>query len=60
MKRFDEAKAAGEFPEGLESHALMRYLFAIMQGLSIQAGSGASCTELQQLVETSMLMWPTK
>jgi AcrR family transcriptional regulator len=60
MKRFDEAKAAGEFPDGLESHALMRYLFAIMQGLSIQAGSGATCVELNQLVETSLSVWPTK
>ncbi|MBD8620203.1 TetR/AcrR family transcriptional regulator [Sphingomonas sp. CFBP 13728] len=60
IRRFDEAKAAGEFPEGLESDALMRYLFAIMQGLTIQSGSGATCAELNQLVETAMSVWPTK
>ena len=60
IKRFEEAKAAGEFPDGLEAPALMRYLFAIMQGLAIQGGSGASCSDLNQLVETCMSVWPTK
>ncbi|MBJ6121805.1 TetR/AcrR family transcriptional regulator [Sphingomonas mollis] len=60
IRRFEEAKAAGEFPDGLEAPALARYLFAIMQGLAIQGGSGATCAELGQLVETSLSVWPTK
>ncbi len=60
IRRFDQAKAAGEFPPGLESPALARYLFAIMQGLAIQGGSGATCDELKQLVATSMMVWPTR
>jgi AcrR family transcriptional regulator len=60
IRRFEQAKAAGELPDGLEAEALARYLFAIMQGLAIQGGSGATCEQLNQLVETSMSVWPTK
>lgn len=60
IRRFEEAKAAGEFPDGLEPPALARYLFAIVQGLALQSGAGATCTELKQLVETSMMVWPTR
>lgn len=60
IRRFDEARAAGEFPDGLDSPALARYLFAIMQGMALQGGSGATCAELNQLVETSLMVWPTK
>jgi AcrR family transcriptional regulator len=60
IARFEQARAAGELPEGLTPQALTRYLFAILQGLAIQGGSGATCAELCQLVETSMAVWPTK
>ena len=58
--RFEQAQAAGEFPEGMTPAALTRYLFAILQGLMLQAGSGATCAELTELVATSMAVWPTK
>jgi hypothetical protein len=35
-------------------------LLALLQGLSVQAGSGASCEQLRALVETSLQVWPTK
>lgn len=60
IARFEQAEAAGEFPEGMTPAALTRYLYAILQGLAIQGGSGATCQELSQLVETSMAVWPTK
>jgi|UniRef100_UPI0035CA0D06 AcrR family transcriptional regulator len=60
IRRFEEAQAAGEFPEGMTPEALTRFLYAILQGLAIQGGSGATCPELCQLVETSMAVWPTK
>ncbi len=59
IARFARAKEEGELPEGLEPAALARYLSALLQGLAIQGGSGASCAELNQLVETSMAVWPT-
>jgi AcrR family transcriptional regulator len=60
IERFERAKAEGDLPETLEPEALVRYLFALMQGLSVQAGSGATCGQLQQLVETSLSVWPTR
>ena len=60
VRRFDEAKAAGELPEGMEAAALARYLLAIIQGLALQAGAGATPAELAQVVETGLAVWPTK
>jgi AcrR family transcriptional regulator len=60
IARFEQAKADGDLPDGLEPEALVRYLFALMQGLSVQAGSGATCPQLRQLVETSLAVWPTR
>ena len=60
VARFQQAKAAGEFPDGIEAEALTRYLFALMQGLALQGGSGATCEQLRQLVDTSLAMWPSK
>jgi hypothetical protein len=60
VARFEEAKAAGELPEGMEAPALARFLYAILQGLALQGGAGATCAELNQLVETSLAVWPTK
>jgi len=60
IARFERAKAEGDLPEGLEPEALVRYLFALMQGLAVQAGAGATCTQLGQLVETSLAVWPTR
>ncbi|PMU88831.1 TetR family transcriptional regulator, partial [Pseudomonas sp. GP01-A4] len=60
IARFEQAQAAGELPEGMTPAALTRYLFAILQGLAIQGGSGATCEELSQLVETSMAVCPTR
>jgi AcrR family transcriptional regulator len=60
IARFERAVAEGEVPPHLTAPALVRFLFALMQGLAIQGGSGATCAELSQLVETSMAVWPTK
>ncbi|WP_260597887.1 TetR/AcrR family transcriptional regulator [Sphingomonas endolithica] len=60
VARFEQAKAAGELPEGMEAAALVKFLFALLQGLALQGGSGATCEELQQLVATTMTIWPTK
>ena len=60
VERFERAQAEGELPDTMDPEGLARYLLAILQGLSLQAGSGASCSELKDLVETSMKLWPTR
>ncbi|HEX8443602.1 MAG TPA: helix-turn-helix domain-containing protein [Allosphingosinicella sp.] len=60
VQRFERARQDGELPEGLEAEGLARYLLALLQGLSLQAGAGASCDQLRLLVETSLQVWPTR
>jgi AcrR family transcriptional regulator len=60
IERFERARQEGELPDGLDAEGLARYLLALLQGLSVQAGSGASCEQLRALVETSLQVWPTK
>lgn len=60
IARFERARAEGDLPGTIEPVALVRYLFALLQGMSVQAGSGATCQELGQLVETSLSVWPTR
>jgi len=36
-----------------------KYLLAIVQGMSVQAGAGASREELEGVVETTLAMWPS-
>ncbi|MEN2786350.1 TetR/AcrR family transcriptional regulator [Sphingomonas qilianensis] len=60
IARFQQAKDAGELPEGMEADALVNYVVALMQGIALQGGSGATCEQLQQLVDTAMAMWPTR
>ena len=56
--RFDRAKQEGDLPQAIEPAALARMLIAVMQGLAVQAGAGASVQELETIVDTCLQMWP--
>jgi AcrR family transcriptional regulator len=58
--RMQRAKDEGDLPEHTDVEGLCAYLGAILQGMSVQAGSGASKQQLEALVETSLAMWPGK
>jgi AcrR family transcriptional regulator len=60
LRRFERAEADGDLPTGLNAAGLSRYLSALLQGLSVQAGAGASPEDLRQLVDTSLSIWPTR
>jgi AcrR family transcriptional regulator len=59
VERFARAKKEGDLPENIDPQALARYLGAIMQGLSVQAGSGATGEDLAKLVDTALTLWPS-
>lgn len=59
VDRFARAKMEGDLPDHVDVEGLTSYLIAIMQGMAVQASSGASCTELARLIETSMAVWPS-
>lgn len=59
VARFARAQAEGDLPAHVDPQALTGYLFAIVQGLAVQAGSGASAEELGRIVETGLMVWPS-
>nr|WP_330217782.1 TetR/AcrR family transcriptional regulator [Sphingobium ummariense] len=60
VERFERAREEGDLPTHIDPKALASYLTAVMQGMGVQAGTGASAEHLQQLVETTLQMWPSK
>jgi AcrR family transcriptional regulator len=60
VDRFLRAKEEGDLPAHVDPQALTGYLFAILQGLAVQASAGASAESLGKVVDTSMMVWPSK
>ena len=58
IDRFHRARADGDLPAAIEPEALAQLLFAILQGMAVQAGMGATCEELTRVVDTSLQLWP--
>lgn len=58
LERFRRAQREGDLPGDLDPDALCSWLFALLQGMAVQAGSGATRAELERVVETSLMMWP--
>ncbi|PZO77253.1 TetR/AcrR family transcriptional regulator [Sphingomonas hankookensis] len=58
VARFEQAKRAGDLPDHVDIPGLTAYLYAILQGMAVQAGSGATRADLERVVETSLMMWP--
>lgn len=59
VDRFLRAKEEGDLPGHVDAQALTGYLFAILQGLAVQASAGASAEVLGKVVDTSMMVWPS-
>jgi hypothetical protein len=38
--------------------ALARYLVAVMRGMAVEAASGADATELNEIVDVALTVWP--
>lgn len=60
IERMERAKAEGDLPDHVDVEALTGFLYALMQGMAVQAGAGAARADLDRLVDTSMLMWPSR
>jgi len=58
IDRLGEYQKEGDLPGDIEPEALARYMTAVLQGLSVQAGAGASKAELRSLVDMAMRTWP--
>ena len=59
IDRFERAKREGDLPAHVDAQGLTSLLYALLQGISVQAGAGASMDELERLVDTSLALWPS-
>lgn len=59
VERFEQAQAEGDLPGHIDVTGLADLLKAIFQGISLQATNGSTREELDRLVDTGMLMWPS-
>jgi AcrR family transcriptional regulator len=59
IERFERARAEGDLPPHVDIESLTNLLYAVVQGICIQAGSGATRDELEKVVDTGLLMWPS-
>jgi AcrR family transcriptional regulator len=60
IERFEQAKRDGDLPAHIDVSGLTSYLYALLQGMAVQAGSGATRDDLERLVDTSLAMWPSR
>jgi len=60
IERLERAKTEGDLPERVDIEGLASLLHAVVQGISLQAGSGAPRDELEGLVDAGLEMWPSK
>jgi len=60
VERMERARAEGDLPGHVDVEALTGYLYALIQGMAVQAGAGANRADLDRLIDTSMLMWPSR
>ena len=59
VARLERAKEEGDLPAHVDVEGLTSHLYAVLQGMAVQAGAGASREELDRLVSTTMSMWPS-
>ena len=55
-----QALADGDFYGPVDADGITKYLMALLQGMAVQAGAGATREELQRLVDISLAVWPSR
>jgi AcrR family transcriptional regulator len=58
VERMQRAIDEGDFVGPTDADAITDYLYAILQGMAVQAGAGASREDLQRLIDTTLAVWP--
>jgi AcrR family transcriptional regulator len=59
VDRMQRSIDAGEFTIPTDAEAITRYLVVLMQGISVQAQSGANRAELAEVAEAALAAWPS-
>jgi AcrR family transcriptional regulator len=58
IDRMRRAVDEGDFDAPVDPEIIANYLKAILQGMSVQAGAGATREDLQRLVDMTLAVWP--
>ena len=58
VERMQRAIDEGDFTLPVTAEAMTQYLMAVLQGISVQAGAGASREQLQQVADATLAVWP--
>ncbi|MEV0274953.1 TetR/AcrR family transcriptional regulator [Streptomyces sp. NPDC050610] len=56
--RFQRAVDEGDLPPDTDPEQLARYLMTVANGIAVQAASGATRDELQQVADLALRSWP--
>ncbi len=57
-ERFERAVQEGDLPKGTDCPTLARYIVTVLNGLAVQAVSGATEKELRLVAKMAMEAWP--
>jgi hypothetical protein len=57
-ERFEGAVREGDLPGGTDCASLARYVATVLNGLAVQAATGATEEELRQVAAVAMRAWP--
>ena len=60
VERMARARDEGDLPADTDPEGITRFLLAIVQGMAVQAGTGATRSDLEGLIHASLAMWPTR
>ena len=56
--RLKHAHAEGDLPRDVNPADLARYVVTVIQGIAVQAASGATRNELRRVIENALRAWP--
>jgi AcrR family transcriptional regulator len=59
VDRLARARDEGDLPAETDVEGLVSFMLAVLQGMAVQAGAGATREELERLVDAALLAWPT-
>jgi AcrR family transcriptional regulator len=57
-QRLKRAQAEGDLPRDANPADLARYVVTVIQGIAVQAASGAARPELRRVIQTALRAWP--
>lgn len=58
--RMQRAADEGDFTKDTDVAGLTRYLVALIQGMAVQSGQGATRAELTQIMDAALEHWPSR